>query len=398
MGKGEQLDLFSPSNNNSEAIIRISSSAKPLTKEQERFNKISQRIQKLEKQLPVKEQQLNNLLAQYNKQIPPLIEQKLRLYIEIAHILDQKANATNFSKRLIEYVNELVLFLLEEAFTEIEPNEVDIALYDKYSEYSFKEMQEQEMNKMKAYFNDFVKERFNVDIDLTDVNMEDPAERARIMSELQDEMRKNETNEIPESSRAKERKKTKKQLEKELQEKHRVELQSKSIKSIYISLSKALHPDTETDVEMKMEKEELMKKVTVAYQEKNFPLLLQLEAEWVNKTEQSINQLSDDKLKIYNSILHERENELKEELYMLEHNPKFRFIHRFVHMHPSSALKALIYEAEKFKFDLQLIEENKVNIQGLTKKGELTEYISDMYNHLIADDDDFDLSMLLNYL
>lgn len=42
------------------------------------------------------------------------------------------------------------------------------------------------------------------------------------------------------------------------------EAQSKSLKSIYLSLSKVLHPDKETDPVLKMEKEELTSKKMIS--------------------------------------------------------------------------------------------------------------------------------------
>ena len=46
-----------------------------------------------------------------------------------------------------------------------------------------------------------------------------------------------------------------------------------------MSLAKMLHSDLETDETLKLEREELMKKVTAAYQDKDLNTLLKLEIE-----------------------------------------------------------------------------------------------------------------------
>ena len=69
-------------------------------------------------------------------------------------------------------------------------------------------------------------------------------------------------------------------LAREAKEKAAADLKAKSVRSIYISLAKLVHPDTETDELQRAVKEEEMKKLSAAYEAKDLPTLLRMEMEW----------------------------------------------------------------------------------------------------------------------
>lgn len=97
----------------------------------------------------------------------------------------------------------------------------------------------------------------------------------------------------------------------------------KSLRSIYISLAKMLHPDTVADEKEKAEKEELMKKVTVAYNEKNLSELLKLELQWAASEKNNIDNLTEDKLKLYIASLREQVSELQDEKLKVIYHPRY---------------------------------------------------------------------------
>lgn len=129
-----------------------------------------------------------------------------------------------------------------------------------------------------------------------------------------------------EKPKAKARKKTAKQLAKEQQEEFANEFKVKNIRNIYISLAKLLHPDTETDATLKAEKEEVMKKVTAAYDKNDLLTLLQLEIEWVHKNNTHLHNLKDDVLKLYCDVLKEQLRALQLEKFGLRENPRYNSI------------------------------------------------------------------------
>ncbi len=155
-------------------------------------------------------------------------------------------------------------------------------------------------------------------------------------------------------------KKSKRQKDKAERQQIEELIQSKTIRSIYISLTKALHPDTELDEELKKEKEELMKMVTSAYEAKDLEALLRLEMEWVITTNEQIDGLSIDKLNHYLVVLKERILELEQTKKSLLNDPRFKEIATYLEYEEEQAID-LIHEEEK----LIQLESNELNLMIL---------------------------------
>ncbi|MBI1836952.1 MAG: hypothetical protein HYR91_06775 [Flavobacteriia bacterium] len=336
---------------------------------------------------------LRNLLTYFSKNIDPLVEAEARNKIKLAFTVEEKMLSTKLSKKSKEQAEELIIYLLNDAFTEIIPNKEEIELFDKYSDLTFEEEKEGDIINMKTEM-EFMFAMQGIDIDLTDVDIENEEEMAKLMRELQDKIQNKKLDdqqqefEIP---KQKAKKKTQKEIEREALEKAKIEAQTKSLKRIYISLSKALHPDTETDPLEKAKKEELMKKVTAAYQEKNFPLLLRLELEWIHQTTEHLNDLNEDKLKVYIEILLDRERELLAEKFRLVRDPRFEKISSYAHMIEKSAIKAI----DNHKNGLKSNEKLYATIEKIFKlsqtKNDITAMIEDLCFKFIgiAEEEDF---------
>ena len=125
--------------------------------------------------------------------------------------------------------------------------------------------------------------------------------------------------------------KSKKQIQRELQQSQIEEMQKKSLNTVYKQLVKALHPDLEPDSAKKIEKAELMKKVTTAYEKNDLHTLLSLEFMWINGLNAKQGSRTKDQLKIYNEILQEQVEALEGRLHFTWDFPKYFPLHRFYH-------------------------------------------------------------------
>lgn len=163
-----------------------------------------------------------------------------------------------------------------------------------------------------------------MDIDLSSLNPNDSPQE--IMEKLFKTMQEQIKEEPP---LAPSKKKSKKELLKEQQEKELLLLQEKSLNNIYKRLAKVLHPDLEQDLEKRAAKEGLMKRLTVAYEKSDLVALLTLESEWLGGISES-QMLDKNILKIYNSILKEQIESLKEEASMVSHHVRYIDIQRFI--------------------------------------------------------------------
>ena len=123
--------------------------------------------------------------------------------------------------------------------------------------------------------------------------------------------------------------KTKKQLEKEAKKQALEALQNKSLHTIYKQLARVLHPDLERDPEKRIFKEELMKKLTAAYDKDDLFALLQIEMEWMSHSVDAAQAHNDADIKLYNAILKEQVAELEMATAMLIMHPRYAALQKF---------------------------------------------------------------------
>ena len=160
------------------------------------------------------------------------------------------------------------------------------------------------------------------------------------------------------------RKKTKKQIEQEEREKQIEEVRKKSIGSIYKQLAKAFHPDLETDELMKLEKEDKMKQLTVAYEKNDLHTLLKLEMEWIQKESNDPGKLSNDQLSIYNEALKEQVMELEMQIDMMEEHPRYMPLNRYSNEWNALHNINLVREQKELEKIAQSLEEAEPDLQG----------------------------------
>lgn len=121
----------------------------------------------------------------------------------------------------------------------------------------------------------------------------------------------------------KERKKSKRTLAKEERERVAAEMRDKDVGQMYKQLAKLLHPDLEPDPERRQQKEEAMKRLTVAREAGDLHTMLQLELEWMERESADVSRLGEDRLKIYNAVLKEQFQELQRRFAWMLDDPRY---------------------------------------------------------------------------
>lgn len=296
---------------------------KPLNKQQIAFNKFIKKIEKLREELKNTSEDLDTQLAYYGKEIHPLEKEVTTKKKEIIRVLfPQFKKNKKIKKEEKETLKRFISALIGDVFSnDNNPPEEDLKdIFKEITGLSYEEAMEEEFEIMKDEMHDQFRES-GVDIDLSELNKDMSEEEiAAKMKEVSDKMKAQE-----EEMQAKKlkRKKTPKQLEKEARNNQLEEARNKNIKSIYKQLVKALHPDLERDELVKTKKEKLMQRLTVAYENNDLHEMLSLEMEFINKEENSIDQLSTDKLAIYNEVLKEQIQALEQQKLMVLQHPKF---------------------------------------------------------------------------
>ena len=224
--------------------------------------------------------------------------------------------------------------------------------------------------------------REGVNVDLSQLHKDmKPEEIARKMAEVREKLKAKEQQNKTHTSGTK---KTKKQLAEMEMELQLQEARSKSISSIYKQLVKVLHPDLEQDEKQKPIKEELMKQLSIAYKNNDLLSLLMLEIEWINNSDNNVQQQGDEKLKIYNALLMEQVAEVEKELMLMVRGPRFSALHE-IWDESVSATKANIKQMMWDKQEtLTTLKETVSNLKGKNWMSEvrliLQEYRSALRN------------------
>ena len=144
-------------------------------------------------------------------------------------------------------------------------------------------------------------------------NME---ELEKLLEEYYEEAFQQEAERKSSCSKTQERaqpKMTKRELKQKLQE----EQTMRSIREIYSELVKELHPDKETDENIRQLKEERMKQLTEAYQNKDLASLLSMQLNWLEDTALDPASQTDEVLKRYNKVLRKQLSRLEQEYELL---------------------------------------------------------------------------------
>lgn len=302
--------------------LKISTSAdKKLSASQEIFNKLTQQINTLEKELDKHTQKLDSLSEQYLKKVHPIKLKNAELQIKMARSISEITYSQKFGKDNLERVKEVIQDLLMQAFEHITPDAELEKFYNSWVDSSYKDEQEEMRSTAKEMTAEYLKENLGIDIDFSEFE-DTPEGQARMIAHIQQLMKDMEQNHEAGAGKSK----TKRKLAEEQKQRDAEAVELKSLRSIYISLAKALHPDTEKDVAEKLLKEELMKKVIAAYENRDLAELLKLEMQWVHKDSEHLEKLSDDKLKLYINFLKKKVDELKDSKAQISYHPKYQYI------------------------------------------------------------------------
>jgi len=319
--------MKTPRPGDEKSLIINKQAEKTLSKEQQTFNRLIKRIEKLQAELEKSARTLDQKLDFYGKQIYPLEQREIVLLKDLTRSLYQFFQESHlFSRNDRAILGEIIsvqwhnIIHLEQTEPDAEFKEIFRAVehrdYDEAAEEELDSIKEE----MQARFADM-----GLDLDLEDMDRtlteEELFEKiTQIREQLQQQAKRNG---------AAPKRKTKKQLEKEANEKKAEEARAKSLNSIYKQLVKIFHPDLEQDPDRRLEKEELMKKLTTSYKSGDLHTLLKLELQWIQQEGVDLDKLTDEKLALYNESLKQQTNELEEELRQLVRHPRYQPLYQF---------------------------------------------------------------------
>jgi hypothetical protein len=330
-----------------------------LTSHQKTFNRLIKTVKDLQIKQEATSREIDQALQFYYDTIKPgeaLLSHALIERIKIAHQFYKNPKALSKTER------ELFKIWLTDEIDQVctmsdlskMPDEIKM-IFKELNGVDYKESLAEKMETIQEQ----IRDEFGMDVDLSDIDPQGSPED--ILRNIFLKMGKSAA-QRHESFR--ETPKTKKQLEKESKMQAVKEMQSKSLHSIYKQLVRVLHPDLEQDSQKRIWKEELMKKLTTAYDNNDLYALLSIEMEWMNSSVAKMQSQNDADLKIYNAILKDQIAELQVSIDMLFMHPRNLVIQRF-YRNGFDGVSSLKKKAVGLK---QLIQETQEMIPHLQTK------------------------------
>jgi len=300
------------------ALVRVSAVDDDLSPLQKKFNAQAKKIERLRADVDSRTATYNEILAHWSKRLAPLQKEVAGLQIRLAFTLETRAKGFKLGVRQRETAGEAILGLLNDAFGATVPDEEARELFSRWNDIAFDEEVDRQTDEAVETLSDAIKEYFGIDLD-PEILKKGPEG----IHEALDEAMKEAMPGPGTTKSGRPRKKTQKQLEREERERSAEESAKKSIRSLYLSLVKVLHPDAELDGRAKLEKEKVLKEVTAAYEAGDLHTLLRLEADWLARESENSGRIADDKLKVYLAALKEQAQDIEAELEALRFSPRY---------------------------------------------------------------------------
>ena len=349
------------------------------------FNKLVKDIEKLRIELSREEQKLEMFSEYHTKNIRPAEVALCKRKLEMAVTLDDFALSSKLPKTLYNELEVIIPELLNESFEFFPPDDVSKRIYEKWTNVDLDEIIQEEKEEQLEEMEDFMKS-MGIDFDIKDIDFDDPESVGEFHKRMEEAKKQMEENEAERQSK---RKKTKKQLAAEETEKLQDDIKNKNLRSVYLSLAKILHPDSETDADLKLEKEEIMKQVTKAYEDKDIITLLVIETQWLKNTEERLANIKEDVAAIYIQLLKEQAKKLRQQKSELRYHPRFQYVSSFISDKVDRGMLRLSLEKDRLNKDLRKTQK-EIEIIKINPRNEVKKFIKTLAQRYYKDPmDDF---------
>ena len=291
-------------------ILHIGTKKEVLTKRQKEFNRLTKKIEQLDKQLIEFRNGMEQLQQRSMKEMKPLYDQMNSIQAETVRRMDQiypdKLLKKNDQKKLSYLITDLSFDLTGNGYEDLKP------IFDKHNEVDYDTVNA-EIDLGASDIAKGMASHFGIHFDEDeDISTADKFQEQMFKKLLEREEEFEEEQRIKDAKNAS-RPKSQKQIDREEKQKNEEQRLTKSVRSVYMDLVKAFHPDRERDESEKIRKTELMQRVTQAYNDNNLMALLKLQMEFDRIDQEHLEKLADEQLLYYNKVLKQQADDLEHE-------------------------------------------------------------------------------------
>jgi hypothetical protein len=282
-----------------------------LSKEQKRYNNLLSAIKRLQKDIEEIKRMDLELRKIGETKVTPVEKKVMSAQKEFIILMDKSAFVDSLKKKQTQRYHAIIA---QEAESLLNSNiycddEEVMVLYDRHSEddMSWQAQMEADEAEQLDFAAQMANHMFGIDLDPED--MKDPEKLMHKMNARKEEMMAEQEGY---EAKRQERKKTAKQLEAEANRKAVENAVNRTAKQIYHDLVKHFHPDKEPDETLRIQKTEIMKEITAAYEANNHLKLMELQINLL-AGENVFAKFDEKQLKYFNDILKKQKEELEME-------------------------------------------------------------------------------------
>jgi hypothetical protein len=291
-------------------VLIIKQTGNSLSKKQLEFNKLIRSLEKRRKDLQELEARFKKMIAGCKEKLHPYKKEFADYSFEFIKLLDSHFETGKLKKPQKEKTAQIILNIT--GYIDAGENlEAIQAIASKYMAFQQKDMSDLEKKMGKEMLKNVFSSAFGVEMDDEDIDLANFSQMGeKLHSKMAEEM-----NEQRKENFSNTKHKSYNGQNKKLAEKS--ELLRKSWKMLYTQLVRKLHPDTEQDADVRIEKTELLKKVTAAYEHNDFYTLLHLyqqEIGFATDDEKNHKLANADVLNDYIGILKKQDAELRDKI------------------------------------------------------------------------------------
>ena len=344
-------------NQSKSKIVRIAPKAdgkKTLSSAQKQFNSLTKKIDRQKKLLIEWKETIPLYRQNVGQEYEPLEDALNNHKSEWVQLLDQLYDMPLFKKTDKLKMKHLICEVSESLIAEFNKDDLK-PLFNKYSEDDYDSINQETDSAVGELMKSIAKDMFNLDLG-DDVDVSSPEKFQAHLDEKLREQAETQSQD-PLAAPVKQRKKTKKQLEREVRQQEEEALASKSVREVYQKLVAALHPDREPDAEEQKRKTELMQRVNIAYGKKDLLLLLELQLVVEQIDPAHLSHIADSRLKYFNKILKEQLSELEQETDQIENMFKLDLnMPFFALLSPKQLMSGLAKDIQELQADIVAIQ------------------------------------------
>ena len=313
------------------ALVLKAAAGAVLSPAQIEFNRLMAQLETARAKFERERVRLDRIMDALTHQLMPLIEETHRLDFELIMYLQNALSTFRLTYRRRESLEDLLrerardlvvdtcglapaqLEALQKLMEEIDPGWID----------SESEEMGEGFDYLRAMMEETAREA-GLEVDLSDIDLrQNPEEGMRKLHERLAAAK-------AAAARPLSRKQTKSQIERERKQRAVEEAKQRDLKTIYKQLAKVLHPDLETNPDLRANKEEWMKRLTSAHAAGDLRELLRIEMEWLGEEASNLAAAGDEKLKVYSLILKEQIDDVKSRTFTLIDEPQYSSLRRIM--------------------------------------------------------------------